>query len=182
MTSHNCPTNHMLHMIKHDPNILQIPYKLHSCDKIHSIPHTIYGHLENEHLLSKNLSKEITLLDVVISTFRLQFKDVIIVTTTWTMLEKNNKVTNIGRVQFTEIVLDLPHLPTFEKLHFTITTIIKQMPSQESLTSTGENRRHLHIRHAINLLYNQPSSLLQRFPSLAIRNKMVLYPKMNCCS
>jgi hypothetical protein len=101
MTSHNCLTNHMFHMTKHDPNILQIPYKLHSCDKIHSITHTIYGHLENEHLLSKNLSKEITLLDVVISTFRLQFKDVITVTTTWMMLEKSNKVMNIGRAQFT---------------------------------------------------------------------------------
>jgi hypothetical protein len=30
MTIHNCPTDDMLHMIKHDPSILQIPYKLHS--------------------------------------------------------------------------------------------------------------------------------------------------------
>jgi hypothetical protein len=64
-------------MIKHDLNILQIPYRLHLCDKTHSTPHTIYGHLENEHLLSKNLSREASLLDVVISTFGLQFKDVI---------------------------------------------------------------------------------------------------------
>jgi len=42
----------MFHMIKHDPNILQIPYKLHLCDKARSIPHTIYRHLENENLLS----------------------------------------------------------------------------------------------------------------------------------
>jgi hypothetical protein len=71
----------MLHMIKHDPSILQIPYMLHSCDK-RSTPHTIYGHLENEHLLSKNLSREASLLDVVISTLEIQFKDVINVTTT----------------------------------------------------------------------------------------------------
>jgi hypothetical protein len=82
MTSHSCPTNHTLHMIKHDPNYLQIPYRMHSCDKICSTSHTIYGHLENEHVLFKNLSKEITFLDVIILTLRLQFKDAINVTTT----------------------------------------------------------------------------------------------------
>jgi hypothetical protein len=125
MTSHSCPTSHTLHMIKHDLNILEIPYMLHSCDKTHSTPHTIYGHLENEHLFSKNLSKEVTFLDVIISTLRLQFKDVINVTTTWTMFEKNNKITNVRRAQFTKLVLDLLQLFTFEKLHFTIATIIE---------------------------------------------------------
>jgi hypothetical protein len=69
------------------------------CDKTHSIPHTIYGHLENEQLLSKNLFKEVALLDIVIWTFGFQFKDVINVTTAWTMLERNNKVTHVGRAQ-----------------------------------------------------------------------------------
>jgi hypothetical protein len=75
-------------MIKHDPNIPQILGRLHSCDKTHSTPHTIYGHLENEHLLSENLSMETILLDVVISTLGLQFKDVINVATTWTMFKE----------------------------------------------------------------------------------------------
>ncbi len=123
MTNHNCPTNHTLHMIKHDPSILQILGRLHSCDKTNSIPHTIYGHLENECLLSKNLSKETTLLDVVIWILQLQFKDAINVTTTWTMFERSNEVMNIGRVQFTKLVLDLLQLLTFEKLHFTIAII-----------------------------------------------------------
>ncbi len=87
MTSHSCPTNHMLHMIKHDPSILQIPCKLHSCHKTHSTPHTIYEHLENEHLLSKNLSTQIIFLDIVISTLGFQFKDAINVGTIWTMFE-----------------------------------------------------------------------------------------------
>jgi hypothetical protein len=69
-------------MIKHDLNILQIPSRLHLCDKVRSTPHTIYGHLENEHLLSKNLSREVTLIDVIILIFGLQLKDVINVTTT----------------------------------------------------------------------------------------------------
>jgi hypothetical protein len=35
-------------MIQHDPNVLQIPSKLHLHDKVHSTPHAIYRHLENE--------------------------------------------------------------------------------------------------------------------------------------
>jgi len=97
MTNHNYPMSLMLHMIKHDPSILQIPYKLHSCDKTHYTPHTIYRHLENEHLLSKNLSREVTFLNVIIQTFWLQFKDVINVTTTWMMLKRSNEVMNLGK-------------------------------------------------------------------------------------
>jgi hypothetical protein len=119
-------------MIKHDPSILQIPYKLHSCDKTRSIPHTIYGHLENEH----HLSKGATFLDVIISILGLQFKDVINVTTTWTMPERTNEVTNVGRVQFIDFVLDLFQLLTFEKLHFTIVTFIEHMLNQKGLAST----------------------------------------------
>ncbi len=52
------------------------------------------------------------------------------------MLERNNKVTNVGRVQFTKLVLDVFQLLTFKKLHYAITTIIEQMPIQEGLAST----------------------------------------------
>jgi hypothetical protein len=85
-------------MIKHDPSIQQILRRLHSCDKTHSTPHIIYGYLENEHLLSKNLSRETTFLDVVISTLGFQFKDVINVTTTWMMFERSNEVMNVGEL------------------------------------------------------------------------------------
>jgi hypothetical protein len=64
-------------------------------------------------------------MDVVISILRLQFKDAINVTATWTMLERSNGVMNIGRAQFIELVLDLLQLLTFEKLHFTIAIIIE---------------------------------------------------------
>jgi hypothetical protein len=36
------------------------------------------------------------------------------------MLERSNKVTNVGRIEFTKLVLDLLQLLTFEKFHFTI--------------------------------------------------------------
>jgi hypothetical protein len=61
-------------MIKHDPSILQIPYRLHLCDEANYTLDTIYRHFENEHLLSMNLSWEATFLDVVILTFGLQLK------------------------------------------------------------------------------------------------------------
>jgi hypothetical protein len=82
-------------------------------------------------IFCQELSKEVEFLDVVISTFRLQFKDVINVITAWMMFERNNKINimNVGRVQVTKLVLDLFQLFTFDKLHFTIITIIKHLPS-----------------------------------------------------
>ncbi len=81
MISHGCLTNNTFHMIKHDPHVLRIPCRLHSCDKVDSTLDTTYRHLGNEHLSSMNLSWETTLLDVVISTLGLQFKyDINIVT------------------------------------------------------------------------------------------------------
>ncbi len=71
MTSHSCPTSNTLHMIKHDPSILQIPYRLHSCDQVRSILHIVYKHLENENLLSYNLSWKVTLLNVFIAILEL---------------------------------------------------------------------------------------------------------------
>ncbi len=71
MTSCSCLINHTLHMIKHNPNVLQILCKLHSCDEACSTPLAIYRHLENESLLFYNLYCEITFLDVVIMTLGL---------------------------------------------------------------------------------------------------------------
>ncbi len=98
------------------------------------------------------------------------------------MLERSKKVTNFGRAKFTELVLDLLQLLTFEKLHFNIATIIEQMFSQEGFASTQGNCRHLHIRHANDLIYNRTFSVLQKFLALPIHNKMVVYTKMNCSS
>ncbi len=65
MISHSCPTNNMLHMITHDHNVLQIPYRLHSHDEPCSIPHVIYRHLENENFFSYNMTWEVAPLDVI---------------------------------------------------------------------------------------------------------------------
>ncbi len=127
MTSHSYPIGNMLHMIKHDPSVLQIPCRLHLCDEAHSILNTIYQHLEIEHLLSMNLSQETTLLDVIILTLRLQMKYVINIATSWMTFERNNKVTNIGRFKFTELVMDVFQLLTLEELQYSIARIIKQV-------------------------------------------------------
>jgi hypothetical protein len=111
-------------MIKHDPNILQIPCRLHLCDEANSILDIIYGHLENEHLLSMNLLWETTFLDVIIPIFGLQLKYVINIATCRMMLEINNKVPNVGRTKFTKLLIDVLHLLTLEKLHHAIIKII----------------------------------------------------------
>jgi hypothetical protein len=126
-----------------------------------------------------NLSWETTLLNVVISILGLQFKDAINITTSKMMFERSNKVTNIGRAKFTKLVLDVLQLFTFEKLHYAVARIIKQITRQESLTSTKGNQRDLCIKHAIHLLCGQPSSLLDRLSTLSIHNKMVVNIKMN---
>jgi hypothetical protein len=41
------------------------------------------------------------------------------------MLERSNKVMNVGRVKFTELVLDVLQLLTFKEFHYAIARIIK---------------------------------------------------------
>ncbi len=95
------------------------------------------------------------------------------------MFERSNKVTNVGRVQFTKLVLDIFQLLTFEELQYAITRIMKQVTHQEGLVSTKGNHLDLCIRHAIHLLCDQPSSLLNKLLTLSIRNMMVVNTKMN---
>jgi hypothetical protein len=95
------------------------------------------------------------------------------------MLEKNNKVINVGRAKFIELVLDVLQLLTLEELHCAITRIIKQIIHQEGLASTEGHQKDLCIRRAINLFYDQPSNLFNHFPTLPIRNRMVVNTKMN---
>ncbi len=182
MISHNCTINNTFHMIKHDANILQIPCKLHSCDKVDSIPDIIYQHLKNKHLLSQNLSLEAILLDVVIMTIGLQFKVVMNISTSWMTLERCNKVMNVMRVKFTKFVLNVLQLFTFEEFHHAITKIIKQVIHQKGLASIEGNCKKLCIKCVIHLLYDQFSSLLYRLSTLSIHNKMVMNTKMNCHS
>ncbi len=67
------------------------------------------------------------------------------------MLERNNKVTNVGRVQFIELVLDVFQLLTSKKLHCAIITIIERMLSQEGLTNIEGNCKCLCIKCANDL-------------------------------
>jgi hypothetical protein len=94
------------------------------------------------------------------------------------MLERINEVTNVGRPQFVELVLDVLQLLTFEKLHYAIAKIIEHMPNQ-GLAITKGNHKCFRIRHVNDLLCDQPSSLVQKLLAFSIRNKMIMYPKMN---
>jgi hypothetical protein len=59
MTSHSCPTNNMLKMIKHDIIVLQIPYRLQSCDQAHSTPHIVCKHFVLQLILESNTLEHI---------------------------------------------------------------------------------------------------------------------------
>ncbi len=80
-------------------------------------------------------------------------------------LQRSNKVTNVGRIKFTELVLDLLQLLTLEELHYAIPRIIKQVICQEGHVGTEGNRKDFCIRCAIHLLCDQPSSLLNKLPT-----------------
>ncbi len=127
-----------------------------------------------------NLSWQASLLVVDISTLGLQFKGSFNTTTSWMTLERSYKVMNVGGAKFTKLVLDVFQLLTLDELHCAITRIIKQITHQEGLASTKGNRKDLCIGCAIHLLYNQPSSLLNKLSTFSIRNKMVVNTKMNC--
>ncbi len=58
-------------------------------------------------------------------------------------LERSNKVMNVGRVKFTNLVPDVLQLLTLDELHCAITKIIKQVTHQECLASTKGNRKNL---------------------------------------
>jgi hypothetical protein len=48
-------------------------------------------------------------------------------------LERSNKVMNIGRTKFTELVLEVLQLLTLEEFHYAIARLIKQITRQETL-------------------------------------------------
>jgi len=106
MTSCNCLASNTLHMIKHDPNVMQILYKLHLWrGLLHSPRHLSISWKWKPFILQLVLGSNI--LGVVIKIIGLQFKDVINITTPWTMFERSNKVMNVGWIQFKKLVLNL---------------------------------------------------------------------------
>jgi len=68
MTSHDGPFLNTLDMIKHQSRILQITTGLHAPHQINSTCWPIKRHFKHKHLLPSHLSKETTILDVVIRT------------------------------------------------------------------------------------------------------------------
>jgi hypothetical protein len=55
------------------------------------------------------------------------------------MFERSNKVTNVGRIKFMELVLDVLQLLTLEEFHYAIAKIIKQVTPQEGLANIEGN-------------------------------------------
>ncbi len=68
------------------------------------------------------------------------------------VLEKSNKVTNVGRVKFIELILDLFHVLTLEELHYAIPRITKRITRQKGIISIEGNLKKICIRHAKKVL------------------------------
>jgi hypothetical protein len=65
------------------------------CNNPNFAPNPIDGHLEKKDLLIKYLAWEATFLDKIITTFGLQLKDVVNVTSTRIVLKQSKKVVNM---------------------------------------------------------------------------------------
>jgi hypothetical protein len=66
MASHGWPPNNTLHMVKHNPRILQNLLQA-ACYQTCSTTNPMYQHFENENLIAKNLTWETTFLYVIIT-------------------------------------------------------------------------------------------------------------------
>jgi hypothetical protein len=95
------------------------------------------------------------------------------------MLERNNKVMNVGKAKFVELILDVLQLFTLEEFPYAISRIIKQITCQEGLASTKGNKKDLCIKCVIKLFYDQLFNFLNQLPTISIHNRMVMNTKMN---
>jgi hypothetical protein len=57
--------------------------------------------------MTRNSPWKTTFLDVIIMIHGLEFSDFVNLASLWMMLEQNKKVTNMWRVQFNKLVLDV---------------------------------------------------------------------------
>jgi hypothetical protein len=77
------------------------------CNQTYFACNLVDQHVEDENLLTRNFPWKTTFLDVIITIHGLEFNDFVPLTSPWMMLEQNKKVTNIWRVQFNKLVLDV---------------------------------------------------------------------------
>jgi hypothetical protein len=175
--SHYCPTSDTLDMVKHDLKFFQVSPKLHSCNKVHFVPNPINQHFEDENLVI-NFPWKTTFLDVIIMTHGLQFKEVVNVASLSMMLEQN-KIMNIWRVQFNELVLDLFQLFTLKKLKVVSIIVSEQIFSQEIFARAQGNHKCFCIRCLVDLLFNQHFHFFHNFFTLTISNKVEMHTTVN---
>jgi len=110
--------------------------KLHSCNQSHFIRNLVDQHVENENLMTRNFPWKTTFLDVIITIHGLEFNDFVNLASPWTMLEQNKKVTNIWRIRFHKLVLDVFLSFALKKLKVFVIVIIEQMFTQERFVHT----------------------------------------------
>jgi len=86
--------------------------------------------------MTRNFPWKTTFLDVIITIHGLEFNDFVNLASPWTMLEQNKKVTNIWRIRFHKLVLDVFLSFALKKLKVFVIVIIEQMFTQERFVHT----------------------------------------------
>ncbi len=87
--------------------IHKISPKLHLCNQACFAWNPVDQHVEDENLKTINSPWKTTFLDVIIIIHGLEFNDFVNLTSLWKMLEQNKKITNMWRVQFNKLVLNM---------------------------------------------------------------------------
>jgi len=117
----------MLDMIKHQPTILQITFRLHVPHQINTTCYPIEQHFKHNHLFPKHLSKETSILNIVIRTLQLEKYVIQRASSTSTMLKGCNEVSNVGRTKGLELVHHLVKFLTLKNFHRPFPIFIEQM-------------------------------------------------------
>jgi len=107
----------MLDMIKHQPIFLQITSRLHAPHQINTTCWPIEQHFKQNHLLPNCLSKETSILDIVIRISQLEKYAIHGASSTSTMLKGCNEVSNVGRTEGLELVHHLVKFLTLKNFH-----------------------------------------------------------------
>jgi len=110
MVNHYCIVDDTLDMVQ--KFFKSLPSYIHAtkCAPLPTLSTNILNRWKPFNLI---FSMENTFMDVIVTFFGLQFKDIVIVATPKTMLQQNNKVTNIWKTQFIKLVLNMFELSTF---------------------------------------------------------------------
>jgi len=152
--------------------------KLHLCNQSCFVRNPVDQHVEDENLLTRNFPWKTTFLDVIIMIHGLEFNDFVNLASPWTMLEQNKKITNIWRVQFNKLVLDVFLSFALKSSRFlSLLSLNKCLPKKDLLTRM-DSQMFSHCRCLVDLFFDQHFSLFHSLFMFTIYNMVEMHTKV----